>query len=85
MCHDNLTLAVVITTSYGVSKVLFRHQTIVDSTLLTKLRSSTKQGGHPQGSEDVNSSLKASRDGRHYLSNKRFKPLFLKILRNLPK
>ena len=85
MCQDNSTLVVFITTSYGVSKVLFHHQTIVDSTLLTKLRSSTKKGGHPQWSEDVYSSLKTSRDGRHYLSNKRFKPLFLNILGNLPK
>ena len=84
MCHHNSTLAVFITTSYRVSKVLFRHQTILDSTLLTKLRSSTKQGGHPQWSEDVYSSLKISRDGKHYYSNKRFKPLFLNILGNLP-
>ena len=77
MCHDNSTLAVFITTSYGVSKVLFRHQTAVDSTLLTKLRSSIKQGRHPQWSEDDYSSLKTSRDGRHYLSNKHFKLLFL--------
>ena len=85
MYHDNSTLAVCITTSYGVSKVMLRHQTIVDSTLLTKLRSSTKQSGHSQWSEDVYSSLKTSRDGKHYLSNKHFKPLFLNILGNLPK
>ena len=85
MCHDNSTVAVFITTSYGVSKVLFGHQTIVDSTLPTKLRSSTKQGGYPKWSQDIYSSLKTSKDGRHYLSNKRFKPLFLNILGNLPK
>ena len=85
MCHDNSTLAVFMTTSYGVSKVLFRHQTIVDSTLLTKLRSSTKHSRHPQWSEDVYSSLKTSRDGGHYLFDKGFKPLFLEILGNLPK
>ena len=84
MCHDNSTLAVFITTLYGVSKVLFRHQTIVDSTLLTKFRSSTTRGGHLEWSEDVYSSLKTSRDGRHYLSNKHFKSLFLNILGNLP-
>ena len=85
MCHNNSTSAVFMTTSYGVSKVLFRHQTIVDSTLLTKLRSSTKLNRHPQWSEDVYISLKTSRDGKHYLSNKGFKPLFFKILGNLPK
>ena len=85
MCHNNSTSAIFITTSYGVSKVLFRHETIVDSTLLTKLRSSTKEGGHPKWSQEVYSSLKTSRDGRHYLSNKRFKLLFLNILGNLPK
>ena len=63
--------------------MLFSHQTIVDSTLLTKLRSSTKHSRYPQWSEDVYISLKTSRDGRHYLSNKGFKPLFLKILGNL--
>ena len=85
MCHSNSTWAVFITTSYGVSKVLFCHQTIVDSTLLAKLRSSTKQGGHPQWSKDIYSSLKISRDERHYLSNKRFKLLFSQILGKLPK
>ena len=85
MCHDNSTLAVFITTSYGVSKVLFGHTTSVDSTLPTKLRSSTKQGGYPEWSKDVYSSQKTSKCGRHYLSNKRFKTLFLNILGNLPK
>ena len=66
---DNLTLAVFIIASYGVSEVLFRQQTIADSTLLTKLRSSTKHSRHRQWSEDVYSSLKNSVDGRNYSSD----------------
>ena len=58
MCHDNSTLAVFITT-YGVSKVLFGHQTIVDSALLTKLRSSTKQGDTHNGPRPNTAVLKS--------------------------
>ena len=72
------------------SEVLFHHQTIVDSPLLTNLKSSTKHSRHLQWSEDVYSCLKNSRDGRHYIfdtvgEQQSLKPLFLHILINLPK